>query len=118
MTTIAPPLHIVGDILSDEDLLIEGRIEGNIHVPDALLTIEPQARIEADVRGKRVTIHGTVRGSIAASERIELTASASVDGHLTANHIVIMEGATFNGRIDMGRRGIAATVARYKNANA
>jgi cytoskeletal protein CcmA (bactofilin family) len=114
MNTIGPYVHIVGEVRSDEDLLVEGRIEGHIHVGDAALTIGPPATIHADVRGRTITIRGDVRGTISAAERIELAASASVNGYLTANHVIIVEGARFNGRIDMGRRAIAATVARYR----
>ncbi len=116
MTIIGPRLHIVGDIQSTEDLLIEGRVEGSIHVPGAILTISPQARIEADLRGKRIKIGGTVRGTIAASEHIELDASAAVSGNLSANHVVLAEGANFSGRIDMNQRTIAAKVAQSQAA--
>jgi cytoskeletal protein CcmA (bactofilin family) len=113
MVTIPAPLHIIGELHSDEDLLIEGRVEGHIHVPNAIVTIADQAHIEADIRGKRVHIHGTVRGTISASEHVEMAVSASVTGNVTANHVVILEGAGFNGHIDMNQRTIAARVARH-----
>ena len=113
MVTIPAPLHIIGELYSDEDLLIEGRVEGNIHVPNAIVTIADQAHIEADIRGKRVHIRGTVRGTISASEHVEMAVSASVTGNVTANHVVILEGAGFNGRIDMNQRTIAAGVPRH-----
>lgn len=114
MTTIGPTVHIVGDVRSDEDLLIEGRIDGSLQIGNAALTIGPRGRLEADVRGKTITIRGEVHGTISAAERIDIAASASVKGDLSANHVIIAEGATFNGRIDMGRRTIAAKVARYR----
>jgi cytoskeletal protein CcmA (bactofilin family) len=114
MVTISAPLHIIGRLCSDEDVLIEGRVEGNIDVPNAIVTIADQAHIEADIRGKRVHIRGTVRGSISASEHVEMAVSASVTGNVSANHVVILEGAGFNGRIDMHRRTIAARVARHQ----
>ena len=114
LNTLGPSVHIVGELRSDEDLLIEGRVEGTIHIEDAVLTIGSPATIQADIRGSTINVRGTVRGTISAAERIEIAASASVNGSLTANHVIIAEGATFNGRIDMGRRGIAAVVARYR----
>ena len=114
MATIPAPLHIIGELRSEEDLLIEGRVEGNIHVPNAIVTIGDQAYIEADIRGRRVHIRGTVRGTIFASEHVEMAVSASVTGNVSANHVVICEGAGFNGRIDMNRRTIAARVARHQ----
>lgn len=118
MNTIGSTVHIVGEVHSDEDLLVEGHIEGTIHMGEAALTIGPPATVHADVRGRAIHIRGGhVRGTISAAERIEIAASASVNGYLTANHVIIVDGATFNGRIDMGRRAIAAQVARYKAAH-
>ena len=117
LNTLGPSVHIVGEFRSDEDLHIEGRVEGTIHIGDALLTIGSPATVQADIRGSTINIRATVRGTISAAERIEIAASASVNGYLTANHVIIAEGATFNGRIDMGRRGIAAVVARYTGLN-
>ena len=114
LNTLGQSVHIVGELRSDEDLLIEGRVEGTIHVGDAVLTIGSPATVQADIHGSTINIRGTMRGTVSAAERIEIAASASVNGYLTANHVIIAEGATFNGRIDMGRRGIAAVVARYR----
>ena len=94
--------------------MIEGRVEGHIHVPNAVVTIGDGAHVEADIRGKRVEIRGTVRGTISASEQIDIAKSALVDGHVSANQVVIADGAAVNGRIDMNRRTIAARVAHFK----
>lgn len=118
MTTIGPTLVITGEVESDEDITIEGRVNGHVTVRDATLAIGSQADIEADLRGTRVVVAGRLRGSISASERIELTATARVDGSLSADRIVIIEGAHFNGGIDMARRTIAAKMAQYKAEHA
>ena len=115
MATISAPFRIVGELSSDEDLTIEGRVEGHIHVPNAVVTIGDRAYVHADIRGKRVEIRGTVRGSVSASEQIDIAESALVDGHVSADQVVMAEGAGFNGRIDMNRRTIAARVARHKS---
>lgn len=81
---------------------------------DAALTIGARARIDGDVRAKRLQIHGAVCGAVSASERIELSASASVTGSLSADHVVIAEGAFVSGHVDMNRRTIAARVARHQ----
>ena len=112
--TIGPTVHVRGAIRSSEDLVIEGRVDGAVQVPDACLTIESDASIDGDIRGWRVTIRGSVRGTVSGSDRIELDASASVAGDLSANHVVVVDGARFNGRIDMNRRTIAHKVARHK----
>ena len=59
-------------------------------------------------------MQGTVQGSIAAGDRIELTATAKVNGGLTAARVVIADGANFNGSVYMGRRTIARRVAQHR----
>ncbi len=113
-TTIGRSVIIQGELTSDEDLLVDGQVHGHIHLRSAELTVGPTARIEADVRGVRIVILGTVKGNVSASERIELGVAANVTGSLSANQIVIDEGARFNGRIDMDRRTIQAKVAQYR----
>jgi cytoskeletal protein CcmA (bactofilin family) len=114
MTTIGDSLVITGELTSEEDLTINGRVAGPVIVRTGTLIVGQQARLKSDIRGARVVVHGAVDGAISASERIELHPSAVVSGSLSANQVVIAEAATFNGRIDMDRRTIAAKVAQYK----
>ena len=117
MTTIAPSLIITGEISSEEDITIEGHFRGaQIVLRNATLTVGQKARVEANVRSARVQVFGEVEGSINASERIELASTAAVIGDLSANQVVLADGAVFNGRIDMDRRTIASKVAQYKAA--
>jgi cytoskeletal protein CcmA (bactofilin family) len=114
MTNIGPAITISGEISSEEALRIDGNVTGQIHLREAELTVGQTARVEADVRGTRVLVLGTVTGNIHASERIELGATSNVNGSLSANKIVIVEGARFTGRVDMDKRTIAAKVAQFK----
>lgn len=114
MTHIGPGIVINGELSSDESLRVDGHVKGHILLRDAELTIGQAARIEADVRSVRVLVLGTVIGNIAATERIELGVTASVTGNLSANKVVIAEGAQFNGGVDMDKRTIAAKVAAFK----
>ena len=94
--------------------VIEGRVGGQIMMRNGTLTIGREARVEADVRGARVQVLGAIQGNIAATERIELAPTAAVVGDLSADRVVLFEGATFNGRIDMDKRTIAAKVAQIQ----
>src|SRR4051812_3794778 len=114
MTTIGPSVTFSGELTSTEDLAIHGHIDGHVQVRDAVLTVAESGVVTADVRGTRVVVHGRVDGSIVATERIELAAGSRVEGSLSANVVVIADGAVFNGRIDMDQRTIAARVAQYK----
>lgn len=114
MTTIGPATSLSGDLTSEDDVVVEGRFSGQIVVRDASVSILEDAEVDADIRAARVRIAGRVRGHIHAGVRIELTSTAVVSGTLSANQVVVMDGATFTGRIDMDRRTIAARVAHYR----
>ena len=116
MTIIGRQLVVNGEVSCDDDLTIEGTVQGFVSARDGTVTIETPARVEADVRAARVLVRGDVRGAISASERIELGPSSTVEGSLSAGLIAMVEGAQFNGTIDMNRRTIAARVAEYRPA--
>jgi len=114
MTRIGPSFVISGELLSSEDTIIEGRVNGQVQIKGAPLTITSCGTVRADVRAVRVLVEGHLKGSVSASERIELTASAQVEGALSANQVVISEGARFDGGIDMQRRTIESKMAQYR----
>jgi len=115
MAHIGPSIFIDGELSSTESLRLDGHIRGDIVMRDAELTVGQTAKIDADIRGSRVLVLGTVHGNITATDRIELGASAQVTGGLTANKVVIIDGARFSGRVDMDRRTIAMKIAQYKS---
>jgi len=114
MTHIGRSVVIDGEFSSDEDLTIEGTVKGNLQIREGTLTIGEPAQVEADIHGARVIVLGSLRGSITASVRIELGATARVDGNLSADQVVLVDGARFNGRIDMAQRTVALKMAQYK----
>jgi cytoskeletal protein CcmA (bactofilin family) len=118
MTTLGASLVITGELTSDEDLTINGRVHGPVSIRNATLIVAESAVLESDVRAARIVIRGAVAGAVSASERIELQPTAVVSGSLSANHVIIADGGTFNGRIDMDRRTIAARVAQHKRSAA
>jgi|SRR6188474_692044 len=114
VTTLGPTIVVSGELTSGEDITVQGHVNGQVMVKDAVLTIGEQAHLRADVRGARVLVKGHLKGSIVASERIELAPSAAVEGSLSANRVVLSDGSHFNGRIDMDQRTIAARIAHFK----
>jgi cytoskeletal protein CcmA (bactofilin family) len=114
MTHIGKFFVLKGELSSDQDLHFDGTLKGHLYIDDATLTVGETATVDADIRAKQVIVRGTVHGSIAAGLRIELTATAKVNGTLTAERVVIADGASFNGDVDMGRRTIARRVAQYR----
>jgi cytoskeletal protein CcmA (bactofilin family) len=116
MTHIGASVDFDGNLTCEEDLTIEGKLTGHVHVREATLVVAQTAHLEATIRAARVVVHGLVQGAISAGQRIELSSTAVVTGDLSATQVVIVEGAQFNGRVDMGRRTIAAKIAQYKAA--
>lgn len=118
MTHIGKFFVLKGELSSDEDLRFDGTLAGHLYIEGATLTLGETAIVDADIRAKQVIVAGTVQGSIAAGDRIELTATANVNGTLIAERVVIADGASFNGGVYMVRRTIARRVAQYKAGQA
>ena len=114
MTHIGRSTVFNGELSTDEDLTIDGALKGDVQVREATLTISEKAQVEADIHGVRVFVHGSLRGSITATVRIELGPGARVEGNLSADQVVIADGAKFDGRIDMAKRTLALKMAQYK----
>src|SRR5688572_19330240 len=93
-----------GDLISSEDMTIDGRVEGSIEVRNHHLTIGPNANIEADVAARLVTVFGKVSGSLTVEERVEIRQGASVEADLTCQTLAIQEGAYFCGKVAMAGR--------------
>jgi len=101
MANIGKSIVIKGDLTGDEDLVIEGRVEGKIHLPNNRLTIGAGGNVKADVHAKSVVVVGHVAGNVSAGERIEVQASGVVDGDVRSPRLSVQEGAVLNGSIEM-----------------
>ena len=97
-------VQIEGKVISAEDLVIDGRVDGSIELPNHNLTIGPGAEIRADLSAKRISISGTVTGNVTALERLELYETGTVNGSISTPRFVMAEGAVVTGRVDAGRR--------------
>lgn len=99
--TIGPSISIHGDVTGEEDLLIQGRIEGKIDLKQHNVTVGPNGKVKADIYGRTVTIEGEVEGSLFGGEQIVLRHSARVRGNVTSPRVTLEDGAVFKGSIDM-----------------
>jgi cytoskeletal protein CcmA (bactofilin family) len=97
---IAPGLFLKGELRGEDDLIIEGRVEGEITLKKHL-TVESSGVIVADVQTQNITIKGEMRGNMTAADKVEIHQGARVVGNITAPRVVIAEGARFKGHIDM-----------------
>ncbi len=97
---LGPSMHVKGDISGNEDLLIEGSVEGLVQLGDGKLTVGASAKVTADIIVRELVVHGTVTGKLQVKDRTEIKKDASVTGDLTTARIVIEEGAYFKGTVD------------------
>jgi len=100
-TFLGPKITIDGTVTGSEMVLIEGHVKGAINLSGDL-RIGTQARVEAKVHARNVTVEGRLNGDVSADDRVELVASSTVDGNIKAPKIVVAEGARFRGNVDMG----------------
>ena len=99
--TIGPSIYIKGDLTGEEDLVIEGRVEGKVDLKQNNVTIGKDGRVKADVFGRIVTIEGEVDGNVFAREQAILRQSGAIRGNITAPRVVLEDGSRFKGSIDM-----------------
>ena len=100
-----------GELSGNEDVLIEGQLDGNIDVQNHCVTVGPQGRIKADIQGGQVIVFGRVEGRIAARGKIDLRKTAFVIGDLSSAALAIEEGAYFKGSIEIIRDSVTAQEA-------
>ncbi len=97
---IGKNLAFVGHISGKEDLLIDGRLEGDVDLPENRLTVGPSGQLQGRVRAREIVIHGGVQGNLEASERVEIKKNARVIGDLKAQRPVIEDEAYFKGNVE------------------
>ncbi|MCA8948826.1 MAG: polymer-forming cytoskeletal protein [Planctomycetes bacterium] len=115
-THIGQTVRIQGELTGNENLIVDGSVEGRIVLPEHSLTIGQHGNVTAELSAKEVVVIGTVIGNIHASERISVLASGSVQGDLHAPKVVLEEGARFVGRVDMVGQPTAAAMGASNRA--
>lgn len=98
---IGKTIVIRGELLADEDVVVAGRIEGTVKMEAHRLSVSQGAQVTAEVHAREVVVSGQVVGSITAVERLELQATADVQGDVTTPALRMAEGAGLTGDIEM-----------------
>ena len=101
VANIGKSISIRGDLTGNEDMLIEGKVEGKVELPNNQLTIGADGTVKAEIHAKSVVIVGHVIGNVFGTERVELHATGRVEGDVTAPKLIVAEGAHLNGAIQM-----------------
>jgi cytoskeletal protein CcmA (bactofilin family) len=98
---LSTDVEVKGTLKFTNDLIVDGRIEGEIH-SDGNLTIGENARIKAEIKTATVTVHGKVHGNITATDRVDLKAGAEVVGDIKSKILTMEPGAIFVGKSTIG----------------
>jgi len=101
---------IKGELSGDEDLTIEGRVEGHIDLRNHVLTIGSNGHVAAEVVAKLIVVLGRVTGNLTATEKVDIREKGSVEGDIMAPRVAIADGAEFRGSVDMQRKAPAPSI--------
>jgi len=104
MANVGKSITIKGDLTGDEDVLVEGKVEGKIELPQNQLTVGANGVVEAHVEAKTVIIVGRIAGDVVANERLEVQGTGVVDGDVKSPRLIVEEGAVLNGSISMTKK--------------
>src|SRR5246127_4521233 len=107
---LSSDVEIKGSIKFQKELLIDGKVEGEIN-SDGVLTIGENADIRGEIKTKSITVYGKVQGNITVAERCELKSKCTLQGDLKAARLVIEEGATFIGKSEVTSGAVSAKAA-------
>lgn len=118
MAAIGKSIVFKGELTGDEDLEIEGQVEGNVRLANHTLTIGANGRLTAQVVAKSIIVIGRVKGNLTATERIEIQATGIVEGDVKAPRLNVQEGAVLNGGIDMSASAQSAAASAGQAAQA
>ena len=112
VSIIGPTLEFKGELSADEDLIIEGQIEGTIAHHKKHLTVGRQGRVKADIHASSVIVLGRLVGDIHSAGIVSIAKGADVKGNIYCSRIVMEDGARFEGKIDMGEPPKVAVVPK------
>ena len=109
IVNIGQSIHIKGELTGNEDLTIEGKVEGKVFLKDHNLTVGANGKIVAEIQAKTVMVLGEVTGNITADDKVEVAATGTMRGDIQAPRVVLADGAKFKGAIDMDKKSGSST---------
>jgi cytoskeletal protein CcmA (bactofilin family) len=112
---IGRSIQIKGELTGNEDLTIDGTVEGKIELKENSLTIGPNGKIKADINAKAVTITGEVHGNVTAEEKVEIRETGKLLGDIVAPRLVIADGAFFKGSVEMEKKSSLAKEKQHRD---
>ncbi|MBN2526894.1 MAG: polymer-forming cytoskeletal protein [Deltaproteobacteria bacterium] len=117
ITIIGSETIVSGNLEGDEDLTIEGRVEGSISLSKTL-TVEVGGVVRADINVRNAVISGVLVGNVEAQESVHITEQGRVVGDISSPRVILVDGSSFKGNIDMGDFDIEQEVPARKEVRA
>jgi cytoskeletal protein CcmA (bactofilin family) len=100
MSVLPPSLKFKGELSAEEDLLIQGTVEGTIHHTQRVTVCE-EGKVKANIRAQIIKVEGAVEGDLHADRSVFVAESGNLRGNIHAPSVSLVEGSHFNGTIDM-----------------
>jgi cytoskeletal protein CcmA (bactofilin family) len=101
---VGPSIVITGGLAGEEDVCIQGRVEGTVEFKGYSVTIGQHGRVKADIHAREICVDGKLEGNLFGEEKVEIRASGKVIGNIEAPRVVMEDGAMFKGSVDMSKR--------------
>lgn len=117
MANIGKSVVVKGELSGNEDLYIDGQVEGTIELREHNLTIGPNGRVQANITAKEVVLHGTLKGNVRAVDRVEIRKSGALIGDVVAARVMIEDGASIKGSVDIQKPAETARGSEPKKAD-
>ena len=102
-TSINGPIYIVGNIKADGDLVLNGKLKGNVQIKNYNFTLGPGGRLKGNIYGKNLIIQGHMQGDINATGKVKITREAKFSGKITGKSINVEKGAFFDAEVNYRR---------------
>jgi cytoskeletal protein CcmA (bactofilin family) len=103
LACLGTSIEVKGRISGEEDLQVDGKVEGPIALAGQRLTVGRTGQLNSEVTAREVVVYGKVTGNLRASDRVEIKKDGSVTGDIVTSRISIEDGAFFKGRIEIDR---------------
>jgi cytoskeletal protein CcmA (bactofilin family) len=98
---IGPSITIHGDVTGEEDLVVDGVIEGTVNLKENNLVVSENGKVTANVNARIIRVDGEVKGELRGTEQVSISPTGKVSGDIRAPRVVLEDGCQFKGSVDM-----------------
>ena len=102
--SIGASIRIKGEVSGDENLLIQGHVEGTIHLQGHNVTISKSGKVKANIQANQIIVEGELEGDMNGDEKVVIRETGNVHGNIIAPRVTLEDGAKFKGSIEMEPR--------------